>query len=59
MPANQSTCTIDDASFESGIWYVRATIVTPQGTRSGPHQIEGDESMTHAALGSEIAKLYA
>lgn len=53
-----SSCEIEAAYYQDGIWYVRATISTPQGTRSGPHQIEGDVDMTDAAIKAAVLALY-
>lgn len=58
MPTPTSSCEIETAFHQDGIWYVRATIVTPQGTRSGPHQVEGDVDMTDAALFAAVLALY-
>lgn len=58
MPSPTSSCEIETAFHQDQIWYVRATIITPQGTRSGPHQIEGSADMTDAALSAAVLALY-
>ena len=59
MSAAKSSCTIETASYQEGVWHVYANISTPQGARSGPHQIEGDPEMTDAALKAAVLALYS
>jgi hypothetical protein len=59
MPAPASTCTLETAHHEDGIWHLRTVVITPQGTRSGTHSIEGDVDMTDAALSAAVLALYA
>lgn len=59
-----STCTIESATHENGIWHLRASVVTLDNkgkviaTRSGTNQIEGDVDMTDAALSAAVLALY-
>ena len=64
MPAPTSTCTIESAHHENGIWYLRTSVTTKNAEgeviadRSGTNQIEGPANMTDAALKAAVLALY-
>lgn len=49
---------IETKEWADGLWSVRATITTAVGVRSGPHQIEGPDSMTDEELQAAVLALY-
>lgn len=53
-----STCTIESAEHQDGLWLIRAVVVTPQGTRSASYHFDGDADMTDADLVAMVLGFY-